>query len=105
MSQVSLFTILPRYKHFQSVGLTLLAKKDRQDHGTGDQDLTTEFEYHSAKNKHTQVKYVQVITDQKSNEGGAYVKDGGLGKNHITVVVFATNTPYLKTNFTVYGLN
>lgn len=49
------------------------------------------------------VSYVEVVVDQSSDEGRAYVIEGGVGQRNIAFVVEAHSTTYFNFKAEVYG--
>lgn len=49
------------------------------------------------------ITFVEIDVEQSSNEGRAYITDGGIGQDHIQIVVEASDITYFGYTAVIYG--
>lgn len=50
------------------------------------------------------ITFVEVDVEQSSNEGRAYISDGGIGQDHIEIIVVALDTTYFGYTAEIYAI-
>lgn len=79
----------------------LLVETHREASSAVPSDITTEFYY--PLEYFVTITYIQIIADQSIPKGSAFIREGGLGTNFVSAVVYANNTFFLNIKFLVRG--
>lgn len=49
------------------------------------------------------ITYISLLVDQSSSIGQAYIEDGGIGQNYMTLIIEARETKFLEYQINVFG--
>lgn len=81
----------------------LVAEEEQQFRYPNLHDVSVQMSYPEKGGQGAQITFVEILAEQSSDIGNAYVVSGGIGQRFISMVVEAKQTRFFEFDAKVYG--